>query len=115
MSPRLRSAICLFLILATVLISPSLAQEIPTNVNAQNRTGDLPYSTAVGTDVEHVDMASGNLIVNIPFASIPGRGMNYNFGLQYNGLFWVAAPRISSFGDREQWKLEDRGYTGIAG
>ncbi len=47
--------------------------ETPTAVTVQNRTGDLPFSQTVGTGAEHVDIGSGNLIVDIPIISTPGR------------------------------------------
>src|SRR5258708_11248768 len=58
--------------------------ETPTTVTVQNRSGDLPFSSSIGTDVEHVDVASGNLIVHIPFTSVKGRGMDFNFVLNYD-------------------------------
>jgi RHS repeat-associated protein len=54
-----------------------------------NNTGDLPYSTSVGSDTEHVELSSGNLIVNIPFIGVPGRKMSFNFGIRYDARFWV--------------------------
>ena len=35
--------------------------EVPTRITNQNRIGDLPYSTSIGTEIEHVDMATGAL------------------------------------------------------
>jgi RHS repeat-associated protein len=88
---------------------------IPTRVNAQNRTGNLPFSTTVGSDIERVDVATGNLIVDIPIISLPGRGMDFNFGLNYNAMFWYASRRTNIFNeDLEEWKLEYRGTSAIA-
>src|SRR5947209_15005847 len=67
--------------------------ETPTAVTVQNRTGDLPFSQTVGTGVEHVDIGSGNLIVDFPIISLPGRHMPFNYGLRYNALFWTVATR----------------------
>ena len=53
-----------------------------------NNTGDLPYSTSVGTDTEHVELSTGNLIVHIPFVDVPGRKMTFNFGIRYDSRFW---------------------------
>ena len=94
------------------LAAPCLAQdEIPIKVNNQNRTGDLPFSTSVGTDIEHVDMASGNLILNIPVISLKGRGMDFNFQFRYGALYWIAAKRVNIWGDYvQEWKIEDRKY-----
>ena len=64
-----------------VLAGASLARpqdETPTAVTVQNRTGDLPFSQTVGTGTEHVDIGSGNLIVDVPIISLPGRHMPFN-------------------------------------
>src|SRR5437016_5295303 len=83
--------------------------EVPTKVTVQNRSGELPFSAAIGTGIESVDAASGNLMVTIPILSAPGRGMNYNFDLVYDARFWIAATRGA---DRpfELWNIEQRGY-----
>lgn len=62
---------------------------IPTAVTPMNNTGDLPYSTTIGTDIEHIDLSSGNLIVTIPFASVPGRKMSFDFGIRFDARFWT--------------------------
>lgn len=60
------------------LIGIAFAQdEVPTKVSDQNRTGDIPYSSSVSGPVDRVDLSTGNLIVEIPIESVPGRGMNY--------------------------------------
>src|SRR5439155_26683546 len=78
-------------------------------VTAQNRTGDLPFSSSIGTDIEHVDVASGNLIVTTPLVSRKGRGMDFSAALRYNAHFWTAAARVDIFGNNiEEWKIEQR-------
>src|SRR5437667_11968325 len=67
--------------------------ETPTTITVQNRSGDLPFSSSIGTDIEHVDVASGNLIIHIPFTSVKGRGMDFNFGLNYDARYWIAGTR----------------------
>ena len=59
-------------IAAILVLGPGLfaQDETPTKVNVQNRAGDLPFSTSVGTEVEHVDLASGDLVVHIPIAHV---------------------------------------------
>src|SRR5258708_6748318 len=73
-----------------ILVVPAVAvdYEAPTKVDNQNRTGDLPFSTSVGTDIEHIDVGSGSLIVTIPIVSLPGRQMPFNFALRWEGMFW---------------------------
>src|SRR5437016_1505612 len=89
--------------------------EIPTRVTTQNRTGNLPFSTTIGSDIEHVDLATGNLIVKIPFVSLPGRGLGFDFGLTYNALYFVPASRIDVSGvPRLDWKVEYRGPSSVA-
>ena len=61
--------ICLALLLFGCASFTSAQDETPTSVTVQNRTGDLPFSQTVGTGVEHVDIGSGNLIVDFPIVS----------------------------------------------
>src|SRR5437867_10268806 len=75
---------------------PSFADETPTKVTAQNRGGDLPFSTSVGTGVERVDLGSGNLIFTIPIASVPGRGLTFSFMLRYDARFLVVTNVVNS-------------------
>jgi len=101
-----------FMTLLVLVARTASGQEIPTQVIAQNRTGDLPFSTSIGNDIEHVDVASGSVVLNIPIAGTKGRGMDYHFGLNYNALFWVGAPRVDSQGNTYHvWKLEKRNQT----
>jgi hypothetical protein len=65
--------------------------ETPTTVTVQNRSGDLPFSSSIGIDIEHVDVGSGNLILHIPLAPVKGRGMDFNFGLNYDARYWITA------------------------
>src|SRR5258708_5991618 len=103
---------CLALALFPLL---AIAQdETPKAVNNQNRSGDLPFSASVGTDVESVDIATGHLSIRIPFLSLPGRGMNYHFGLRYESGFWSAALRGTAPA-RYLWKVERRPYVTTAG
>src|SRR5712692_918005 len=111
MSQRLAAVIALPVAMLFLFTPPASSQdETPTRVTVQNRTGDLPFSTSVGTDVEHVDVASGNLLVMIPFASVPGRGLNYSFGMRYDARFLVAGTRvITQNGQPYQiWNVENQ-------
>jgi RHS repeat-associated protein len=72
--------------------------EVPTRITNQNRIGDLPYSTSIGTEIEHVDMATGALNVNIPIWSIPGRA-DASLALHWSSNYWVAASRTDSVGN----------------
>lgn len=85
------------LISAILLLCCSLGNcqdETPTAVTPQNRTGDLPYSASLGTDIEHIDLVSGNLMINVPIVDRPGRGLGFHFGLRYDSRFIVIATRL---------------------
>ena len=87
--------------------------ETPTAVTVQNRTGDLPFSQTVGTGAEHVDIGSGNLIIDVPIISLPGRHMPFNYGLRYNALFWTVSTRTQVNGQQLHfWNVERRPYIG---
>src|SRR6476660_9372178 len=87
--------------------------ETPTAVTVQNRTGDLHFSPTVGTGVEHADIGSGNLIMDVPILSLPGRHMPFNYGLRYNALFWTVATRTQPNGQQVHfWNVERRPYVG---
>ena len=86
---------------------PARAQdETPTAVTVQNRSGDLPFSASIGTDIEHVDVSSGNLIVHIPFTSVKGRGSSFDFGLNYDARYWVTGTRkLTGQGPSQLWNI----------
>jgi hypothetical protein len=72
--------------------------EIPTRVTNQNRTGELPFSTNIGTSIEHVDAATGTLNVRIPLVSNPGRGSSAQLYYQFNSNYLLLAPRTDGLG-----------------
>src|SRR5574337_1005293 len=110
MLATLRSYLVTGLALA-LLAAPALAQdETPHTVNNQNRSGDLPFSATIGTEAESVDISTGHLSVRIPFVSIPGRGMNYRFGVRYESGFWASALRGVPGAQTYSWKVEKRIY-----
>jgi len=98
----------LFIITICALSIATLAQdETPTKVTAQNRAGDLPFSTYVGTQIEHVDVGSAALNITIPLIKIPGRGMNSELALRWNSNFYTMAPRINGQGSAYYiWNFE---------
>src|SRR5215471_17435067 len=88
--------------------------ETPTKVTEQNRSGDLPFSGFVGTDVERVQIANGNLVVNIPVESVPGRaGTGFKFGVWYDNRFWTAATRSGGGVSFQVWNMEKRFYLAV--
>jgi RHS repeat-associated protein len=87
--------------IASILLFSVIAfaqNEIPTRITNQNRIGDLPYSTSIGTDIEHVDMATGALNVNIPIWSVPGRA-DASLSFHWSSNYLVAASRTDSVGN----------------
>ena len=93
-------------VLSILVSAQSVAAQdtIPTAITLNNTTGDQPYSTQVGTDTEHVELATGNLIVTIPFLNVPGRHLNFNYGLRYDAAFWLP----TQFGNAMRWNPEQR-------
>jgi RHS repeat-associated protein len=98
----------IFLLLATVRLQAQW--EIPTAVNNQNRAGDLPFSTSIGSANESVDIGSGNLTFTLPIASLPGRGLPYNFQLRFSGLMWITSVRQIAGAPTATWTAEKRPY-----
>jgi RHS repeat-associated protein len=107
-----RSTGVFVLLFVTLSVYPAKAQdEVPSVVTDQNRSGDLPFSSVVGSSVEHVLINSGNLVVNIPIAQVKGRnGLNYDFGLRYDGRNLVIAQRSGSV-----WTFEAHNYVPTSG
>ena len=98
------------LLICSGLLGPyrTEAQATPTRVTDQNRTGDLPFSTSVGTDIERVDLATGALNVKIPLIKIPGRGMDGELYLRFNSNYLVLVPLTNSVGrSYYQWMTEN--------
>jgi RHS repeat-associated protein len=107
MTKKLR-ALCILILWSAALCSAQ--DETPTQVTVQNRTGDMPYSATIGSDIEHVDLTSLSLAVTIPIATAKGRGMDSNFILRYEPSFWVVATRSNTMGTYQQWNIERRNY-----
>ena len=85
--------------------------ETPTAVTNQNRAGNLPYTSSIGTDVESVDVVSGNLKIRIPIVSLKGRGLDWDFVLRYDTGFFIAGTRYQpNLGNYEIWNAESRFY-----
>jgi YD repeat-containing protein len=99
---------CFFTAFVAVLcVSGASAQDtVPSAITPSNNSGDLPYSTQVGSDTEHVELSNGNLIINIPFVSLPGRKMTFDFGIRYDASFWTPT-QLSDF---LVWNPEQRNW-----
>lgn len=90
--------------------SASAAQDVvPTQVTDQNRSGDLPFSSAVGSDLERVVISTENLVVNIPIAHVRGRaGLDFDFGLHYDGRVLAVIPPSGS--NPAIWRFSAHNY-----
>lgn len=89
-----------------------LAQDAaPTAVTLNNRTGDIPYSDQLGSNFEHIDLATGNLVVTVPIVNVPGRGMSFNYSLRYDAAFWTTYLNSTQY----YWGVEVRNWLVSAG
>ena len=80
----------------------------PTTITDSNRMGKLPFSTTIGTTVEHVDLASGALNVDIPLFSVPGRGLSTGASLHYSSNIYNVAILYDGEGDitTQEWAAQ---------
>ncbi len=80
----------------TVFVSLAVATTImvgqsapATTVSATNDTGTRPY-TPYSTGAGNINLANGNLTLEIPLLHLPGRAGNvFNLSLQYDSKNWV--------------------------
>ncbi len=96
-----------------VALSSALAQdETPLEVTVQNRAGDLPFSSSIGSDIEHVDVSSLNLVVRIPITHVKGRGLDFDLAFRWDGMFWIAATRFPPPPSPpvQVWNIDQRNY-----
>jgi hypothetical protein len=65
-----------------------MAQSAPTKIDANNAGGVQPYNTYGGTH-ENINLATGDLNLQIPLVSLPGRdGFDLNLSLVYDSKIW---------------------------
>jgi hypothetical protein len=85
-------AIRLFIVLA-FSASPVLSQSnsFDSGTPAESRSGLLTHSSYAQDKIESVNLANGNLSVNIPIVTIGGRGSaTYTVSLSYNSKLWTS-------------------------
>src|SRR6266436_4459000 len=109
---RFRSLLkILSLPLALISYSPlAHAQSAPpTQITPSNDTGTNPYGS-YSTDAGNVNLSNGNLSLNIPLISLPGRnGTNFTLGLQYDSKIWTpSASYVNGTNIMFQWKSEQK-------
>src|SRR6266853_5910272 len=101
-----RDSIC-FLVVLAFSVCVAAQDETPLRVTNQNRTGDLPFSTSIGTSIEHVDLSSGTLNVQIPIFTIKGRGMDSHSYVHFNSNYFTRGNRLDAYGNPYyQWNFE---------
>jgi len=110
---RYKFARLLVLVILAAFCRPLFAQdETPTAVTDSNRSGDLPFSATVGTETEHVVITSGSLVVSVPITGLKGRGMGFNFALQYDSHDLNLILRSPN---TYLWNFENRNYLSSGG
>jgi YD repeat-containing protein len=77
------------IVLASFLPGFIHAQAIPSQIGPQNATGTQPYE-AYGGARENINLANGNLNLQIPLVSLPGRnGHDFSLALNYDSKIWT--------------------------
>jgi YD repeat-containing protein len=81
----------------------------PTQITPSNDTGTNPYGS-YSTDAGNVNLSNGNLNLNIPIVSLPGRnGHNFGLALQYDSKIWSPSATVNTSTDiTYQWMAEQR-------
>jgi len=85
------------------------AQSTPNQVSASNATGTAPYTPQGGVR-ENINLATGNVNLQIPLLTLPGRnGHNVTLALEYDSQIWSVNHWIDDFGvDHYSWGQEWR-------
>jgi RHS repeat-associated protein len=81
----------------------------PTRITPSNDTGTTPFGS-YSTDAGNVNLSNGNLSLNIPIVSLPGRnGMDFNLSVQYDSKIWTPSAQFVNGTDIiYQWNSEKR-------
>jgi len=90
-------------------LAPSLirGQELP-QVNAGNATGVMAYNPYGGAG-ENINYSNGNLGLNIPLVSLPGRnGHNLDLALEYDSKIFVLNHFSANSPYNYYWRYESR-------
>jgi RHS repeat-associated protein len=105
--------------ISLALLVPAVcrAQSIPNQVGPQNATGTQAYDPYGGTR-ENINLGNGNLNLQIPLISLPGRnGHNLSLALRYDSKIWN--PHSEFDPDTGQtfyyWDFNDPGDGAAAG
>jgi hypothetical protein len=86
-STRLRSLRSFLAVALLSVFSPRIhAQTLPPTT-PDDALGVMPYVSYHGGDIDNVNLATGNLVIQMPFLTYPQRGnaLKVEFDLMYNG------------------------------
>jgi RHS repeat-associated protein len=89
---------------------PLLAQTAPaTQITPSDDTGTKPFGTYF-TGAGDVNLTNGNLSLNLPLVSLPGRnGHNFVLSIQYDSKIWTPSAVFNDSTDiTYTWKAEER-------
>jgi YD repeat-containing protein len=96
---KLRAALRFFVLFPLVQVGLSQSPVVPMATTDQNRSGSLPFSSSVGTSIEHVDLASGALQLHIPLLSVSAHGVTSALYLNYASNLVDQIKAFDSFGN----------------
>jgi hypothetical protein len=85
-----RSGRIITLVLAELLFfcASTRSQSVPNQVTPNNDTGVQPYEAYAGVR-ENINLANGNVNLQIPLVSLPGRnGHDFSLSLRYDSKTW---------------------------
>src|SRR5688572_25448726 len=88
--------------ITAIMALPVLLGNVFAQENRAPDTGFKSSSSYSISDIENVNLSNGNLMLNIPIASLPpGRGSSQGFtvALHYNSKLWAAQQDLRTDGD----------------
>jgi RHS repeat-associated protein len=71
------------------LLAPTARAQYPGYVTNSNDTGMPNYGSFVSTNIDHVNMANGDVNIVIPFVSLKGRGLNNGLAFRFESKMWA--------------------------
>ena len=99
--------ICILLIIALIAFCNAGAQESPDTDG-----GLTPFGSYLQTDIDTVDLASGNLLFTVPLISYPQRGaLSLQFSLVANNKNWEVQQVTSGGRIFEKWVWQGTGVS----
>src|SRR2546427_652040 len=89
------------------IIRTALGQGIDTSPSAE--TGRLPFASYSNTDIDSVSIYNGNVSLDIPLLTFPGRELSTGLRLTYNSQKWQQFNFLGELGGAYTggWHLYD--------